>query len=125
MPDTRLPRRPGLPIRGSAVLVLVAACAILFLLSRGPDGGPGPSMLLALALLYAAASALPRSRWLQSGKLNPGRSGDESRRPLQLLRLASGLVLALWWGSMRNMAIGPFCPRRPIVSPKRFQQKGP
>ncbi|RPH83808.1 MAG: hypothetical protein EHM88_05855 [Candidatus Rokuibacteriota bacterium] len=95
LPDTRLPRRPGLPIRGSAVLVLVAACAILFLLSRGPDGGPGPSMLLALALLYAAASALPRSRWLQSWMLNPGRSVDEIRLPLQLLRLASGLVLAL------------------------------
>jgi hypothetical protein len=95
MPDTRVPRRPGLPIRGSAVLLLVAVCAMLFLLSRGPAGGPGPSMLLVLALLYAAASALPQSRWLQSWVLNPGRSVDEIRRPLQLLRLASGLVLAL------------------------------
>jgi hypothetical protein len=95
LPDTRAPRRPGLPIQGRVVLLLVAVCAILFLLDRGPAGGPGPSMLLALALLYAAAAALPRSTWLQSWVLKPERSVDEIRRPLLLLRLASGLVLAI------------------------------
>ena len=95
MPDTRTPRRPGLPIRGSAVLLLVAVCAILFLLSRGPAGGPGPSLLLVLALLYAAALALPQSTWLQSWVLKPDRTVDEIRPALKLLRLASGLVLAI------------------------------
>jgi hypothetical protein len=95
LPDTRAPRRPGLPIQGRVVLLLAAVCAILLLLNRGPAGGPGPSMLLALALLYAAATALPRSTWLQSWVLKPGRSVDEIRLPLQLLRLASGLLLAL------------------------------
>ena len=100
MPDPRVPPRPGLPIRGSAVLLLAAVCAILFLLDGVIPwmraGGPGPSMLLALALLYAAATALPRSRRLQSWVLKPDRSVDEIRLALKLLRLASGLVLAIF-----------------------------
>jgi hypothetical protein len=88
MPDTRVPRRPGLPIRESVVLLLVAVCAMLLL------DGPGP-LMLALALLYAAASALPGSTWLQSWVLKPDRSVDEIRLALKLLRLASGLVLAI------------------------------
>jgi hypothetical protein len=88
MPDTRVPRRPGLPIRESVVLLLGAACATLFL------DGPGP-LMLALALLYAAATALPGSTLLQSWVLKPGRLVDEIRGALKLLRLASGLVLAL------------------------------
>jgi hypothetical protein len=88
-PDTRTPRRPGLPIRGSVVLLLMAVCAILLLLD-----GPAP-LMLALALLYATASALPGSTWLQSWVLKPDRSVDEIRLVLKLLRLASGLVLAL------------------------------
>ena len=57
--------------------------------------GPGP-LMLALALLYAAASALPGSTWLQSWVLKPAdRSVDEIRLALKLLRLASGLVLAI------------------------------
>ena len=92
-PDTRAPRRPGLPIRGGVVLLLGAACGILLLLDRLLPGRP--SLLLALALLYAAASALPRSTRLQSWLLKPGRSVDEIRLPLNGLRVGSGLVLAL------------------------------
>jgi hypothetical protein len=96
-PDTRAPRRPGLPIRGSFVLLLAAVGAMLFLLDGVGPGrwAGGPSMVLALALLYAAASALPRSTWLQSWVLKPDRSADEIRGALQLIRLASGLVLAI------------------------------
>jgi hypothetical protein len=67
----------------------MAVCAILLLLD-----GPAP-LMLALALLYATASALPGSTWLQSWVLKPDRSVDEIRLALKLLRLASGLVLAL------------------------------
>ena len=99
-PDARVPPRPGLPIRGSVILLLVAVWAILFLLGGvvpwRPAGGPAPSTLLGLALLYAAASAFPRSTWLQSWVLKPGRSVDEIRPVLKLLRLASGLVLAIF-----------------------------
>ena len=98
-PDTRAPARPRLPIRGSVLPLLVAAWALLLLLDGAipwkPAGGPAPSTLLALALLYAAASALPQSTRLQAWVLNPGRSVDEIRLALNLLRLASGLVLAL------------------------------
>jgi hypothetical protein len=51
--------------------------------------------MLVLALLYAAASALPGSAWLQSWVLKPGRAVDEIGAVLRLLRLASGLVLAV------------------------------
>lgn len=99
MPDRRAPRRAGLPIRASFVLLLVAVCVILLLLDGvlpwKRTGGPGLSLLLVLALLYVAASALPGSRWLQSWVLKPDRSLDEIAFPLKLLRLASGLVLAI------------------------------
>jgi hypothetical protein len=94
MPDTRVPRQPGLPIHGSVVLLLLlAACTILFLLDRLLPWRT--SLLLGMALLYAAASALPQSTRLQSWLLKPGRSVDEIRLPLKVLQLASGLVLAL------------------------------
>jgi len=92
-PDRRTPRRPGLPIRGGVVLLLVAAGAVLFLLDRLLPWRL--SLPLALALLYAAASALPLSTRLQSWLLKPDRSVDEIAFPLKLFRLASGLVLAL------------------------------
>jgi hypothetical protein len=98
MPDTRTPRRPGLPIRESVVLLLGAVCAMVLVDGVLPwkrAGGPGPSLLLVLALLYVAASALPGSRWLQSWVLKPDRSVDEITFPLKLFRLASGLALAL------------------------------
>jgi hypothetical protein len=98
-PDTRVRRRPGLPIRGSFVLLAVALWALLLLLDGvipwGRAGGPALSTLLALALLYTAASALPQSTRLQSWVLKPDRSVDEIRLPLNLLRLGSGLVLAI------------------------------
>ena len=98
-PDTRVRARPGLPIRGSVLPLLVAVCVIPFLLDGvipwRRAGGPAPSTLLAPALLYAAASALPRSTQLRSWVLKPGRSVDEIRPALNLLRLVSGLVLAL------------------------------
>ena len=100
VPAARVPPRPGLPIRGSFVLLLVAVLTVLLLLDGvtawRPAGGRGPLMLLALALLYAAASALPGSTRLQSWVLKPDRSVDEIRPALRLLRLASGLVLAIF-----------------------------
>jgi hypothetical protein len=39
--------------------------------------------------------ALPQSTWLQSWVLKPDRTVDEIRPALKLLRLASGLVLAI------------------------------
>jgi hypothetical protein len=48
-----------------------------------------------MALLYAAASALPQSTRLQSWLLKPGRAVDEIRLPRSVRLLASGLGLAL------------------------------
>lgn len=92
-PDARVPSPPGLPIRGGVVLLLGPTCALLFLLDRLLPWRL--SLPLTLALLYAAASALPLSTRLQSWLLKPGRSVDEIRLPLKVLRFASGLVLAL------------------------------
>ena len=88
-PAATAPPRPGLPVHGSVVLLLAAALMVAFVLE-----GRGPLMLV-LALLYAAASALPGSARLQSWVLKPGRAVDEIGAVLRLLRLASGLVLAV------------------------------
>jgi hypothetical protein len=98
-PDTRVPTPPGLPIRGSILVLAAAVLAIVFLVAGvipwRPAGGPAPAPLLALALLYVATFALLRSTSLQSWALKPGRSVDEIRPALNVLRIASALVLAL------------------------------
>jgi hypothetical protein len=96
-PARPTPARRGVPIRGSALLLLVLGWSALHALDGLLPGTRSPAARLAaaLALLFIAASVLPGSPWLQSWVLRPGRTVGEIRPALMLVRLVAGFLLAL------------------------------
>lgn len=87
----------GIPVRWASILAAVVLWNALFILDGflpgRARGAPGPLVIAAMAVAFLCAHALPRSTLLQSLVLKEGRSVDEIRAPLALLRLVTGLLL--------------------------------
>ncbi len=95
-----LPRRNGIAIRWSAIVIAVALWNALFFLnsihaSRVPPH-PGPFVLAPLLFAFALFVGTLTSPRLQGIILKPGRSIGEIRPFLRLLAFISGLLLVIF-----------------------------
>ena len=94
---TALRNRTGIPVRWTPIISIVVAWNMLFLLDGfvpwNPPKAPGPFVLLAVALVFAAAFASQRSETVQAWVLKPGRSVTEITPALLVLQLVSGFML--------------------------------
>lgn len=91
-----MPPRNGIPVRWTAILVIIAIWNGLFLLDNPAPlkahAQLGWPSLLAIGLLCATVWTLPQSQYLQSLVLKPGRSLGEIKPFVGLLRLVSTIM---------------------------------
>jgi hypothetical protein len=83
------------PIRWSAILILLILWNGLFLLDRAMAGSrtePGPLALLALILLFAAATATQMSPRFRRLLLRDGHELGEIKSVVTLLQVVSGIM---------------------------------
>ena len=87
--------RRGFPLRLRAVLAVALLWNALFLLEQPQTGRwvPGPSLLIALGMLFAIATLLPKSGRLQSIFMRQGRDVGEVSSVLRLVQLVCGFML--------------------------------
>lgn len=89
----QVPKRDGIPFRWSFLIAVIVVWNVLFLMEGIPPKGPGPYMLLAIALLFVTALALNFSRTFQIFVLKPGRSFSEVRSMALLVLVVSAFLL--------------------------------
>jgi hypothetical protein len=86
----------GFPVRWSAILALLVLWNGLFLLDRAAAGSrkaPGPFALVALVLLFAAATAAQTSPRFRRLLLRDGHELGEIKSIVTLLQIVSGIMV--------------------------------
>jgi hypothetical protein len=107
--SSALPRRSGIAIRWSAIIIAILVWNALGFLAGGRFGSvrshPGPLILLPLAFVFVFSFGTLKSALLQRIILKPGRDVGEIRPFLRLLAVISGFLLV---GFAISLAFGAF-----------------